>query len=188
MEWSEGDIWEAQIEAHGDLVEYKYLVADNDGSVAVWKPGGNFEIDTKGFSGKVVVEDAWDGTLHEVQTSGTWEKNGSSGSSPAKPAVPVEEVGELQVAHPASHEGEYDAVLREALQKAFGELEDTLQRSLALAENADPADPRLLRNDQKLAAVHRRATSLSKAIDAGSPPPAYILKEIERQQDDEVLS
>ena len=58
MDWSEGDIWEAQIEASGDHVEYKYLVADQDGYIAVWKPGGNFEIDTKGFSGKVVVEDA----------------------------------------------------------------------------------------------------------------------------------
>lgn len=187
MEWSEGDIWEAQVDATSELVEYKYLVADQDGSVAIWKPGGNFQIDTKGFSGKVVVEDAWDGTLHEVQTSGTWQ-NGSSGSSSPKPAIPVEPDGEFQIAHTSSNEGEYDAVLRQALQKAFGELEDTLQRSLALAENADPADPRLLRNDQKLAAVHRRATSLSKAIDAGSPPPAYILKEIERQQDDEVLS
>lgn len=186
MVWSEGDIWEAQVESSGELVEYKYLVADQDGSVAVWKPGGNFTIDTKGFTGKVVVEDAWDGTLHEVQTSGTWQ-NGSGGSSPAKATVPVEQDGDVQIASKSAHEGEYDAVLREALQKAFGELEDTLQRSLALAENADPADPRLLRNDQKLAAVHRRATSLSKAIDAGSPPPAYILKEIERQQDDEVL-
>lgn len=186
MEWSEGDIWEAQVEAAGELVEYKYLVADQDGSVAIWKPGGNFEIDTKGFTGKVVVEDAWDGTLHEVQTSGTWQ-NGSAGSSGTKAAVPVQPDADLQIAQKSSTEGEYDAVLREALQKAFGELEDTLQHSLALAENVDPADPRLLRNDQKLAAVHRRATSLSKAIDAGSPPPAYILKEIERQQDDEVL-
>jgi hypothetical protein len=189
MDWSEGDVWRTQVDTSSPHLEYKYVILNSDGSISLWKPGGNFEIDMAGFSGKVLVEDTWDGTLHEVETSGSWET--STPSSPPMPNIPApEEEGpaekseQLAVPDASVLDEEYDAALKEELRKAYGELESTLQTSLQLAEDADPADPRLLRNDQKLAAVHRRATSLSKAIDAGAPPPAYILKEIQKQDDD----
>jgi hypothetical protein len=186
MDWSEGDVWQAKVDTDSAHLEYKYVIVDGDGKISLWKPGGNFEIDMEGFSGKVLVEDTWDGTLHEVETSGSWEGNGPSGASPpaSVPNVQPSESGETALME-LGYEEEYDAALKEELKKAYGELENTLKTSLKLAEDADPADPRLLRNDQKLAAVHRRATSLSKAIDAGAPPPAYILKEIQKQDDDD---
>ena len=135
-----------------------------------------------------------------METSGSWESSvkgkvkekvaPATTPPPAAPIpgedTPVEQSEQLVVpdASGGQDEQEYDAALKEELRKAYGELESTLQTSLQLAEDADPADPRLLRNDQKLAAVHRRATSLSKAIDAGAPPPAYILKEIQKQDGD----
>jgi hypothetical protein len=189
MDWSEGDVWRTQVDTSSPHLEYKYVILNHDGSISLWKPGGNFEIDMAGFSGKVLVEDTWDGTLHEVETSGSWESSVPTTPSPPNVPVPEEDVpveGSEQLTVPGASalDEEYDAALKEELRKAYGELESTLQTSLQLAEDADPADPRLLRNDQKLAAVHRRATSLSKAIDAGAPPPAYILKEIKKQDDD----
>ena len=195
MDWSEGDVWRTQVDTSSSHLEYKYVILNDDGTISLWKPGGNFEIDMAGFSGKVLVEDTWDGTLHEVETSGSRESSvkekvaPSTTPPPAPPApgeeAPVDQGEQLAVADASGgQDEEYDAALKEELRKAYGELESTLQTSLQLAEDADPADPRLLRNDQKLAAVHRRATSLSKAIDAGAPPPAYILKEIQKQDDD----
>lgn len=195
MDWSEGDVWRTQVDTSSSHLEYKYVILNNDGSISLWKPGGNFEIDMAGFSGKVLVEDTWDGTLHEVETSGSWENSvkekvtPSAAPPPDAPEpgedTPVEQSEQLVVPDASgAQDEEYDAALKEELRKAYGELESTLQTSLQLAEDADPADPRLLRNDQKLAAVHRRATSLSKAIDAGAPPPAYILKEIQKQDGD----
>lgn len=189
MDWSEGDVWRTKVDTSTPHLEYKYVILNHDGSISLWKPGGNFEIDMAGFSGKVLVEDSWDGTLHEVETSGSWESSAPTATPP--PAIPgqgeditPEEGEQLAVTDASALDEEYDAALKEELRKAYGELESTLQTSLQLAEDADPADPRLLRNDQKLAAVHRRATSLSKAIDAGAPPPAYILKEIQKQGED----
>lgn len=189
MDWSEGDVWRTQVDTSSPHLEYKYVILNSDGTISLWKPGGNFEIDMAGFSGKVLVEDTWDGTLHEVETSGSWETSAPSATPPPAPPVPgqdapAEQSEQLAVTDASGLDEEYDAALKEELRKAYGELESTLQTSLQLAEDADPADPRLLRNDQKLAAVHRRATSLSKAIDAGAPPPAYILKEIQKQDDD----
>jgi hypothetical protein len=175
MEWCDGDVWKAKVVADGgSSVEYKYVLVEMDGKVSQWKPGGNFEVNVEGFTGKVNIEDTWDG-LHEVSTSGTWNQS---------PPLPIsssdeERASSLAVAD-ASSSGEFDDVLKAALKHTFRELQETLETSLELADGAEPDDPRLLRNDQKLAAVHRKASSLWKAIDAGAPPPAYILNEIEK--------
>ena len=182
MEWSDGDVWKAKVVADAAAVEYKYVIVDKDGTVSQWKPGGNFEVNIEGFSGKVHIEDTWDG-VHEVSTSAAEGRQGDTatleGSSVHTESQQVggsngEEVGL------ATESGEYDNVLKAALRQTYGELQDTLDTSIELAEGVAPDDPRLLMNDQKLAAVHRKATSLTRAISAGAPPPAYILKEIEK--------
>jgi Starch binding domain len=157
MEWSDGDVWRAKVVADDGDLEYKYVVVEADGQVSRWKPGGNFKVVLEGFSGTVHIEDTWDGSEHNVVTT-------SDSAEVAPAATPADS---------------YDEVLREALRHAFGELEETLTASQALAESSDPDDPELLMIDQKLLAATQRATSLSKAVSAGAPPPAYILREIE---------
>lgn len=59
MDWSEGDVWRTQVDTSSPHLEYKYVILNDDGSISLWKPGGNFEIDMAGFTGKVLVEDTW---------------------------------------------------------------------------------------------------------------------------------
>lgn len=169
MQWNDGDVWCAGVQVDEDAcaLEYKYVIVDNNGHISSWKPGGNYEIKLERYSGAVAVRDDWNGDVHEIRL----EPSAQS----ALPQVPPSAA--------ASMASEDDAVL-DALQRAYLELEAALQISLQLADEADdPSDPRLLLNDQKLAAASRRAVSLSKALEAGAPPPAYILKELERGSD-----
>jgi hypothetical protein len=192
MEWSDGDVWKAQVTADRCEVEYKYVIVDQEGQVTQWKPGGNFEVKLEGFQGKVQIEDAWDGSFHEVKTSGTWEEpppfakeqiSAPPASVEPPPIVPTveDQAPSLDIVCSAVS-SEFDDVLKEALEHTYNELQDTLDESYDLLDQVSPDDPRLLMNDQKLAAVHQKATSLSKAIDAGAPPPSYILKEIDKDE------
>ena len=182
MEWSDGDVWRAKVVADQGDLEYKYVVVESDGHISQWKPGSNFEVQLNGFCGIVHIEDTWDG-YHAITTS---EKEpAASEASPSgaaqNAAAADRAAGKEGPAPPASRE-DYQAILSAALEQAFSELNDTLKASEDLAKDIDPGDPQLLLNDQRLAALAERATSLSKAIAAGAPPPAYILKDIEAEE------
>jgi hypothetical protein len=178
MEWSDGDVWRAKVLAENGDMEYKYVVVDSDGQVHRWKDGGNFELALNGFSGTVHIEDAWDGSVHSIQTSA---------AEPEAAAAPTSAPDNDGASAPTdatrqSPLDSHDEVLQAALQQAFGDLQEALDAGKRLASGVEPDDPRLLVNDQRLAAVQERAVSLSKAIQAGAPPPAYILKEIEERR------
>lgn len=176
MEWSDGDVWRAKVLAEYGDMEYKYVVVDSDGQVHRWKDGGNFELALNGFCGTVHIEDAWDGSVHDIQTSAAElpaaETPSTSVDDAASPAEPARE----------SPLDSHDEALQAALRQAFGDLQEALDAGKRLASGVEPDDPRLLVNDQRLAAVQERAVSLSKAIQAGAPPPAYILKEIQERR------
>jgi hypothetical protein len=186
MEWSDGDVWKAQVTADRCEVEYKYVIVDQTGHITEWKPGGNFEVKLQGFRGKVQIEDTWDGSLHEVKTSGTWDEPPPSAPSASVAPPPIVSAAEDPAPSFAISSSpvrsDFDDVLKQALEYTYNELQDTLDESYDLLEQVPPDDPRLLMNDQKLAAVHKKATSLSRAIDAGAPPPSYILKEIDKDE------
>ena len=174
MEWSDGDVWKAKVLAEYGDMEYKYIVVDSDGQVNRWADGGNFELSLNGFCGTVHIEDAWDGSVHDIQTAAAEPESAAHASVPEG----TEATEPARLSPLDSH----DEALQAALQQAFGDLQETLDAGKRLADGVEPDDPRLLMNDQRLAAVQQRAVSLSKAIQAGAPPPAYILKEIEERR------
>lgn len=165
MEWSEGHVWRATVKTETNSVEYKYVVRESDGQISRWKPGGNFAVRMQpDFTGAVHVYDEWDGTVHDVD-------------APPDSTAAAPEWDDAAQQQPAVES--YDSMLQAALNSAFSDLEDVLTESRTLAEEVAADDPQMLLNDQKLAAAHERAVSLSRAISAGAPPPAYILKEME---------
>lgn len=53
-------------------MEYKYVVRNNDGEVAVWKPGDNFsfqlpDVEEAQLPEKVRINDAWDGSYRTIE-------------------------------------------------------------------------------------------------------------------------
>lgn len=180
MEWSDGDVWQAFVRASDEVrasaLEYKYVVVEQNGHISHWKPGENITLTLDDVGGQVAVRDTWDGSMHEISVevpAGQGAASKNAGASAFRAGT-------------SADSSDKDADLKSALAQAYGELEDTLQATLQLVDAAvDPADPRLLMNDQKLAAVSRKAISLSRALEAGAPPPAYILRDLEAQTDED---
>lgn len=66
LNWSEGDVWTAQLELPLDTgaVEYKYIIKSEQ--KIKWMPCNNLVLEVPGAIAEVSIEDNWHGTTHDV--------------------------------------------------------------------------------------------------------------------------
>lgn len=79
MKWSEGDVWTTQLSIPaGQTVEYKYIVTNEDGSLAEWLPGDNkvAVIPTDGDA--LELRDSWAEAAAEAEAAAAAEAEASS--------------------------------------------------------------------------------------------------------------
>lgn len=158
MEWTEGDIWRTELRlsnTHSNdegMVEYKYLIKnERDGTIAAWKPGGNFVLRLPNSEKSAVqVQDAWDAATREIEI-------------------------EVQTLARASKSAGKDphAALMLVAEGAMDELDAAVTSSFELiSQGIDPADPDMLAADRKVAAAAQRAAAMKKAVDATATLPS----------------
>ena len=82
LSWSEGDIWQGQVEVDGiETLEFKLVKVGGDGAVIEWEDGENKQVDVKGTK---TLECSWGSS--ELQVA---EKKATRKRTPKKKAAAV---------------------------------------------------------------------------------------------------
>eukprot|EP00877_Chromochloris_zofingiensis_P005419 jgi/Chrzof1/14879/Cz09g19100.t1 len=91
LAWHDGDVWTAECELPaGNHIEYKYLIREPDGHVVEWQPCDNLVLELPDdVTDTVVVQDAWEGSLHEIRVGDAAAVNGSNCVMNAEASVVV---------------------------------------------------------------------------------------------------
>uniref|UniRef100_A0A1D1ZRJ0 CBM20 domain-containing protein n=1 Tax=Auxenochlorella protothecoides TaxID=3075 RepID=A0A1D1ZRJ0_AUXPR len=148
MTWQQGDVWAASLAwDDGGTLEYKYVVRNDDLTVAGWKPGPNCELQLPTGSPlrAVRVWDTWDGGCQTVEL----------------------EVPEAGTSKPALRrpKGSLGVLSKETL-VALQRLAGALEAGEAAAAAADPGSPEALRADAELASATQHALAMMRAEEA----------------------
>ena len=109
LSWSEGDIWQGQVEVDGiETLEFKLVKVGGDGAVIEWEEGDNKQVDVKGTK---TLECSWGSSELQIAEKKATRKR----SAPKKKAAAVvaEEPAVVVVEEPAVIVAEEPAVVAE---------------------------------------------------------------------------
>ena len=94
LSWSEGDIWQGQVEVDGiETLEFKLVKVGGDGAVIEWEEGENKQVDVKGTK---TLECSWGSSELQIAEKKATRKRSAPKKKAAavvaeEPAVVVEE-------------------------------------------------------------------------------------------------
>jgi hypothetical protein len=109
LSWSEGDIWQGQVEVDGiETLEFKLVKVGGDGAVIEWEEGENKQVDVKGTK---TLECSWGSSELQIAEKKATRKR----SAPKKKAAAVvaEEPAAVVAEEPAAVVAEEPAVVAE---------------------------------------------------------------------------